>query len=72
MFLLLDVRRAGLQSTQFAEQLLEQESVAVLPSDTFGPGAGGHLRISLTLPEPQLMDAGRRIVHFARQLAVQM
>jgi len=40
----------------------------VLPCDSFGPSAAGHLRISLTAPEPRLAEAGRRIVRFADTL----
>jgi len=68
MFALLDVRPTGLASLAFARRLLEEEGVAVLPCDAFGPSAAGHVRISLTLPEAQLMAAGRRIVAFATRL----
>ena len=66
MFVLLDVRGTGLGSENFALALLEQQNVAVLPCDGFGPSAVGHLRISLTAPDPRLAEAGRRIVRFAR------
>jgi len=69
MFLLLDVRGTGLGSEDFARALLEHENVAVLPCDGFGPSAVGHLRISLTAPDPRLQEAGRRIVRFTRSLA---
>jgi arginine:pyruvate transaminase len=69
MFALLDVRATGLDSLAFARRLLEKEGVAVLPSDAFGPSAVGHVRISLTLPDAELMSAGRRIVAFASRLA---
>jgi arginine:pyruvate transaminase len=69
MFVLLDIRGTGIASEDFARQLLTREHVAVLPCDSFGPSAAGHLRISLTAPEPRLADAARRIVHFARTLA---
>jgi len=69
MFVLLDIRRSGLGAQHFAQQLLEREQVAVLPCDGFGPSAVGHLRIALSAPEPRLVEAGRRIVRFARQLA---
>jgi arginine:pyruvate transaminase len=66
MFVLLDIRGTGLGAETFARQLLMQEQVAVLPCDSFGPSAAGHLRISLTAPEPRLAEAGHRIVRFAR------
>jgi len=69
MFVLLDIRGTGLGAENFARQLLARENVAVLPCDSFGPSAVGHLRISLTAPDPRLEAAGRRIVRFARDLA---
>ena len=69
MFVLLDVRATGLGSEAFARTLLEREGVAVLPCDGFGPSAVGHLRISLTVADARLAEAGRRIVRLARLLA---
>jgi arginine:pyruvate transaminase len=69
MFVLLDVRGTGLSAQEFVRRLFEQQNVAVLPCDGFGASAAGHLRISLTAPEPRLAEAGRRIVDFARALA---
>ena len=69
MFVLLDIRGTRLGAETFARELLVRENVAVLPCDGFGPSAVGHLRISLTAPEPRLEEAGRRIVRFARGLA---
>jgi arginine:pyruvate transaminase len=66
MFVLMDIRGTGVASAAFAHDLLMQEQVAVLPCDSFGPSAAGHLRISLTAPEPRLTEAGHRIVRFAR------
>ncbi|MBO0738711.1 MAG: pyridoxal phosphate-dependent aminotransferase [Alphaproteobacteria bacterium] len=68
MFVLLDIRGTGLGSEDFARRLLEREKVAVLPCDSFGPSAVGHLRIALTVPDRRLAEAGRRIVRFAREL----
>jgi arginine:pyruvate transaminase len=69
MFVLLDVRRTRYSAEEFAFRLLEEENVAVIPCDSFGLSAVGHLRISLTTPESRLEEAGQRIVRFARRLA---
>ena len=69
MFVLLDIRGTGLDAETFARQLLVRENVAVLPCDSFGPSAVGHLRIALTAAEPRLEQVGRRIVRFAAELA---
>jgi arginine:pyruvate transaminase len=68
MFVMLDVRGTGLSADAFARGLLDREGVAVLPCDGFGPSAAGHLRISLTMKDETLADAGRRIVRFAQGL----
>jgi arginine:pyruvate transaminase len=68
MFVLLDVRGTRLTSEEFAEALLHEEDVAVLPCDGFGPSGVGHLRISLAAPDERLAEAGRRILHFAGRL----
>jgi arginine:pyruvate transaminase len=65
MFVLLDIRGTGLSAADFALRLLAAERVAVLPCDSFGPSAEGHLRIALSAPEPRLLEAGARIVRFA-------
>src|SRR6516225_4721127 len=57
MFVLFDIRGTGLGSEEFALELLRGEEVALLPCDTFGPSATGHLRIALTAPEPRLEEA---------------
>jgi arginine:pyruvate transaminase len=69
MFVLMDIRGTGVASTAFAHDLLMREHVAILPCDSFGPSAAGHLRISLTAAEPRLAEAGRRIVRFAHSIA---
>jgi arginine:pyruvate transaminase len=69
MFVLLDVRGSGRGAQDFALGLLEQEHVAVLPCDGFGPSAAGHLRIALSAPDARLQEAGERIVRFAQRLA---
>jgi len=69
MFVLMDIRGTGIASAAFARDLLMREHVAVLPCDSFGPSAAGHLRISLTAAEPRLAEAGHRIVRFAQSIA---
>jgi arginine:pyruvate transaminase len=65
---LLDVRATGLSAEAFARALLAREGVAALPCDGFGPSAAGHLRLSLTVADALLQEAGNRIVRFARDL----
>jgi aspartate/methionine/tyrosine aminotransferase len=51
----------GLASGPFAEQLLEEEYVAVLAGSSFGPGGEGFFRVALTVNEERLSEAASRI-----------
>jgi LL-diaminopimelate aminotransferase len=51
----------GLQSGPFAEQLLEEEYLAVLAGSAFGPGGEGFFRVALTVDEDRFREAARRI-----------
>lgn len=68
MFLMIDVRAAGRSAGEFAASLLDEEAVAVLPADPFGPSAEGHVRFGLTLAGDRLDEACRRIVRHAGRL----
>lgn len=68
MFLMLDIRETGLSGGEFATRLLDAERIAVMPGESFGHAAAGHLRIALTVPEAELRDALGRIAEFARSL----
>jgi arginine:pyruvate transaminase len=69
MFALVDVRATGLTGHAFAEGLLEEQRVAVMPGESFGAGLQGWLRLSLTQPDDRTEDAARRIAaHAARTL----
>jgi arginine:pyruvate transaminase len=65
MFALLDVRATGMGGEAFALALLEAEGVAVMPGESFGAELSGWLRVSLTRPDAEIAEAGRRIAAFA-------
>ncbi len=69
MFVMLDVRRSGLDAVTFARRLLQEESVAVLPGGGFGEQAEGFCRLSLGFSDETLTEACRRIESFAKRLA---
>jgi len=62
------VRETGLSSAAFAERLLLEKKVAVVPGNAFGASGEGYVRIAYTAPAPQLEEALERIQHFVRQL----
>ena len=69
MFVLADIRATGLDGPAFADRLLDEEAVSVLPVDPFGPSGRGHVRIGLAAAEDVLAEACRRIDRLARRLA---
>jgi arginine:pyruvate transaminase len=69
MFMLVDVRGSGIGAPRFADLLLDEEGVAVLPLDLFGPGGVGHLRMSLGCADDQLAEACARIRRFCARHA---
>ncbi|MEM7499945.1 MAG: aminotransferase class I/II-fold pyridoxal phosphate-dependent enzyme [Pseudomonadota bacterium] len=56
MYLMLDIRSSGLDAAAFAMRLLEEEHIAVMPGESFGASAAGHLRLALVAPEADLSD----------------
>jgi aminotransferase len=62
------IRDTGLTSREFAVQLLEQQRVAVVPGDAFGPGGEGYVRASYCGPMSDMEKAAERIALFVRSL----
>ncbi len=69
MFVFTDVRPSGLTGEAFALELLDDENVAVMPGEVFGPSGAGHIRIGLTIDDQVLEEALARIVRFAGKVA---
>ncbi len=61
-----DIRSTGLSSEEFAQELLEEEHVACVPGDAFGPSGAGYLRCSYATALEEIEEAVRRITRFAR------
>lgn len=64
MFIMCDVSGTGLNGRQFALRLLEEQGVAVIPGDVFGPSAVNTVRIGLAQDRTVLRRACRRIRQF--------
>lgn len=69
MYVMLDVRPTGLTGDEFAARLLDEELIGVMPGESFGRAAAGHIRIALTVAEDDLRAALTRIVAFADRVA---
>ncbi|MEM9331691.1 MAG: pyridoxal phosphate-dependent aminotransferase [Pseudomonadota bacterium] len=65
MYFMLDIRAISKDAQKFAFGLLDSENMAVMPGDSFGPSAAGHIRISLCQPEENLVEAATRLRRFA-------
>ncbi|MDR6121486.1 aminotransferase [Bacillus sp. SLBN-46] len=64
------IRATGLTSEQFAEELLMQEKVAVVPGHVFGDSGEGYIRCSYASSMPQLQEALKRIKRFIESRGV--
>lgn len=68
LYMMIDVRETEMNALTFAEELLANEKVALLPGEAFGPGGAGHVRLSLVSPEDVLIEACERTVRFAQKV----
>ncbi|MGG7620152.1 aminotransferase [Bacillus coreaensis] len=57
----------GLSSEQFAEQLLIEEKVAVVPGNVFGRSGEGHIRCSYASSMEHLQEAVKRMKRFVEK-----
>ncbi|MBO8165417.1 MAG: aminotransferase [Brevibacillus sp.] len=62
------IKSTGLPASEFAERLLLEEKVAVVPGDVFGECGEGHIRCSYATSLEQLEKAVERIDRFIRRL----
>jgi len=62
-----NISKTGLTSEEFAEQLLKEEQVAVVPGTAFGPSGEGHIRCSYAYSMEQLQEALKRISSFVER-----
>ncbi|HND49356.1 MAG TPA: aminotransferase class I/II-fold pyridoxal phosphate-dependent enzyme, partial [Anaerolineales bacterium] len=58
------IRASGMDDETFAEKLLREESVAVVPGNAFGPGGEGFVRMCYATSYEQIEEALRRMERF--------
>ena len=68
MYLMLDMRKTGLSGIEFANRLLDERSIAVMPGESFGASAAGHIRVAMTIADDRFGDALRGLCEFAESL----
>ena len=59
-----NITATGMTSREFAEGLLKEESVAVVPGSAFGPGGEGYVRACYATAEADIKTALERIADF--------
>jgi aminotransferase len=61
------VRASGMDEDTFAQKLLQEERVAVVPGSAFGPGGEGYVRCSYATAYEKIEEALRRMERFMRR-----
>lgn len=69
MYVMLDVRATGMSGEAFAFALLDAHHIAVMPGESFGQSAAGHVRVAMTLEDSRFETALRTLCEFAAGLA---
>ncbi len=60
-----DIRSTGMTSEEFAQNLLQEHRVAVVPGDAFGPSGAGYVRCSYATAYEKIEEAVHHITKFA-------
>ncbi len=66
-----NIKSLGMSSDEFAEELLNQEKVAVVPGTAFGKSGEGFIRVSYAYSIDELKAAAERIGHFVSRFREQ-
>ncbi|MEM9636226.1 MAG: pyridoxal phosphate-dependent aminotransferase [Pseudomonadota bacterium] len=57
MYLMLDIRATGMTGEAFAYDLLDAHHIAVMPGESFGTSAAGHIRVAMTIEDTAFENA---------------
>ena len=68
MYLMLDIRGTGLSGDSFANTLLDHHNIAVMPGESFGQAAAGHIRVAMTAADDALTEALKTLCAFTEDL----
>ncbi|NOC90757.1 pyridoxal phosphate-dependent aminotransferase [Ruegeria sp. HKCCD6604] len=69
MYLMLDIRATGMSGDAFANALLDAHKIAVMPGESFGKAAAGHIRVAMTVADERFAVALKTLCEFASHLA---
>lgn len=69
MYVMLDIRATGMTGEEFAHALLDTHHIAVMPGESFGRSAAGHVRVAMTIEDTAFGAALERLCEFAAERA---
>ncbi|MDP2580350.1 pyridoxal phosphate-dependent aminotransferase [Shimia thalassica] len=69
MYIMLDIRATGLSGEVFANRLLDEHLIAVMPGESFGQSAAGHVRVAMTVDDESFARALTQLCEFAAKIA---
>ena len=67
MYMMLDIRNTGLTGEVFANRLLDKKNIAVMPGESFGRSAKGHIRVAMTVDDEKFKKALEELLRFAAE-----
>ena len=67
-YMLLNISATGLTSLVFAQKLLQEARVAVVPGVAYGKSCDKYVRMAFTLNEDRIKEGIRRIRHFVEEM----
>ena len=67
-YAMINIKRTGMKSEEFAYALLKSVQVAVVPGITYGEACEGYIRIAYTMNEDRINEGVRRIKTFVDSL----
>ena len=70
MYMMLDIRATGMSGEAFAYALLDAHHIAVMPGESFGAAAAGHIRVAMTIEDGAFVQALETLCEFADTLIV--
>lgn len=68
MYIMLDIRATGMSGEDFANSLLDTHHIAVMPGESFGQAAKGHIRVAMTVEDARFGAALTTVVAHAHTL----
>lgn len=71
MYVMLDIRATGMNGETFANALLDAHQIAVMPGESFGRAAAGHIRVAMTIPDEKFTIALETLCQFAKNCATE-